>query len=651
MSKVTYLDHLLDQITSDSELVSEEQHEISPSRLEHFLSRLENSSSKILANSSLVSSNASVQLPPPASVAKSVQEKNLEAKGQTTRLDEFLAKLDQAPESSHTHENAMQPLEEELVNSSILQVSSIADDMELSPNSTLGAVELMSKKSSMYEQSRGDKFDLDFIPMHRRNSLSRLPNNVSQRPTQSTSGVPSSVTSTNRDASRDSHVGLDRIKKLEVELQNLKQEKSKWEHEREVLMRQKHSADIAIKKAENLRKELEAERKAFLEFTETEKKNIEAAKADMNAKIERERRVAVRQARSEVAASIASKEKNDILELESLKKETTRLKLELSTADVRYRDAVSHQRAEKQELLEKISSLESQLAALQSTLQARPENVEDSTLKRLAPQQPKIPSRKMRPIHHLNEATASPESIEKVVTFGSNTTVTFDGKERFKETLDVSKSKFISEYLGLSPYLRLHLMVCPRPDQLRAGVQFEIASLGSTVRLVSESVDNKKKRIEKVYSDGTKIFFFQDGTEIEFRKNDEKITRFFNGDIKKIVKLDSLLKQTDASKKLDTEFVKKINLNSIFVEIYYFAESSILQAIYKDESLLYQVFEYSTGQLELHWLTNQGAKESQDIMKKEVLYPDGTLKACDMEHNLQRCIFTDKTIQDSIITA
>lgn len=146
----------------------------------------------------------------------------------------------------------------------------------------------------------------------------------------------------------------------------------------------------------------------------------------------------------------------------------------------------------------------------------------------------------------------------------------------------------------VSAQLKAHILRSLRPLQLRAGVH----EGGAAPALVSERAWETNGKVERRYADGTRLVVFRNGTEKEQRPDGATVVRFNNGDIKR-----SEAASAAASANAATEY-------------YFFAESRTLHTAYDGGS--YDVYEFPSGQLELHWRGVPGAKE--------ILYPDGTAK-------------------------
>lgn len=149
---------------------------------------------------------------------------------------------------------------------------------------------------------------------------------------------------------------------------------------------------------------------------------------------------------------------------------------------------------------------------------------------------------------------------------------------------------------SVSALLKSHILRSLRPLQLRAGVRDAEGTAATAATLVSERAWEANGKVERRYQDGTRLVVFRNGTEKEQRPDGATIVRFSNGDIKRTAATEQ--RPDDAS------------------EYYFFNESRTLHTAYDAGG--YDVYEFPSGQLELHWRGLAGAKE--------ILYPDGTAK-------------------------
>ena len=191
---------------------------------------------------------------------------------------------------------------------------------------------------------------------------------------------------------------------------------------------------------------------------------------------------------------------------------------------------------------------------------------------------------------------------------------------------------------ALSPSLRHHLLTCVRPGLLGHGVVEEIATgRRPDLHLVSERMHGQQQqqwqgggqhgagtssngKVERRFSDGTRVLSFPNGTEKEERPDGTVIVRYNNGDVKRTVPASA---------------VQLLPGNGV-VESYFYAEAGTLHTSY----LLgggggrndYEVFEFPSGQVELHRRlfpapttsgSGQDGGQTQQLLQKEILLPPG----------------------------
>jgi hypothetical protein len=147
---------------------------------------------------------------------------------------------------------------------------------------------------------------------------------------------------------------LNKITMLQDEILRYRAEVDKYQRSQDAITRR--SAEL-----EEEAKQLSKERAEFRTWRDAEKLRLDKMTAEFEEKLEREKRVAVRQARAAAAASVAPVDKQLRQELEAAKTQVTRLKNDLQAADVRYKAAVErHQGLSSRDSI-KITQLEAQV--------------------------------------------------------------------------------------------------------------------------------------------------------------------------------------------------------------------------------------------------------------------------------------------------
>lgn len=186
-----------------------------------------------------------------------------------------------------------------------------------------------------------------------------------------------------------------------------------------------------------------------------------------------------------------------------------------------------------------------------------------------------------------------------------------------------SPSSLVSSSLAttqvLSEAFRHHLSLHISPQQLRQGVQDFVLTDGNLQIPVIQKRELEGDKFELKFRDGSKIVKFRNGTEKESTPDGTYIVRFSNGDIKRSI--------------------PKLTPSIANVDLYYYAAADTIQATYRsiDNQNNYEIFEFPTGQIELHWSNNN----------KEILFPNGTIKLINGQTGESQSIFPDGRVAES----
>ena len=108
-------------------------------------------------------------------------------------------------------------------------------------------------------------------------------------------------------------------------------------------------------------KALSKEKHEFKAWRDSEHSRFETWRNELTAKMDKERRVAVRQARASAAAMNALPDRQERAELENLKKELIKVKADLSASEAKYKSAVDRHRAGAAVSKDQIAQLEAQI--------------------------------------------------------------------------------------------------------------------------------------------------------------------------------------------------------------------------------------------------------------------------------------------------
>ena len=108
-------------------------------------------------------------------------------------------------------------------------------------------------------------------------------------------------------------------------------------------------------------KALSKEKLEFKMWRDSEHNRFETWKNELTAKMDKERRVAVRQARASAVAMNALPDRQERAELENLKKELVKVKADLSASEAKYKSAVERHRAGAAVSKDQIAQLEAQV--------------------------------------------------------------------------------------------------------------------------------------------------------------------------------------------------------------------------------------------------------------------------------------------------
>lgn len=115
------------------------------------------------------------------------------------------------------------------------------------------------------------------------------------------------------------------------------------------------------------------------------------------------------------------------------------------------------------------------------------------------------------------------------------------------------------------------------------------------VSLVGER-DLDGSKVERTYTDGTRVVFFKNGTQKEHSPSGRVVIRYSNGD----VKVTGLLGGDG-------------DAGGSAAECYYYAESDVIHTTYGATGC--QAYDFPTGQVEMHWPDG----------RKEIQFADGTI--------------------------
>jgi len=108
-------------------------------------------------------------------------------------------------------------------------------------------------------------------------------------------------------------------------------------------------------------KALSKEKHEFKAWRDSEHSRFETWRSELTTKMDKERRVAVRQARASAAAMNALPDRQERAELENLKKELIKVKADLSASEAKYKSAVDRHRAGAAVSKDQIAQLEAQI--------------------------------------------------------------------------------------------------------------------------------------------------------------------------------------------------------------------------------------------------------------------------------------------------
>lgn len=384
------------------------------------------------------------------------------------------------------------------------------------------------------------------------------------------------------------------------------------------------------------------------------------------AEAERQKRVALRQAKAEASAlSTSAPERSLRAEVDELRAALARARSEAAAADARYREAVDRHRAERDAIRARLAALEAQVAASAASgagggpsfdgpqhtptiqhlspqqQQQQQQSFLGSSPALSAPGQPRLRQPLRRGAAPAGAAAAPFATAQNTLAHGSSGPAD-GGALAYDPSRYMSASGSVPGDGGAysaaaeedgapveptghpaqqpSPALRHHILTSPRPSVLGHGVHEAIATgtrpdlvvtLERTVPVDASGSGGGKT--ERRFSDGSRVLLFRNGTEKEDRPDGTSIVRYNNGDVKRT--LPSAALQLPPGGK---------------VEAYYFGESGTLHTSYElAGGVRYDVFEFPSGQLELHRDVGPGAgahASAVNAKQREVLYPDGTVK-------------------------
>lgn len=164
-------------------------------------------------------------------------------------------------------------------------------------------------------------------------------------------------------------------------------------------------------------KALSKEKHEFKAWRDSEHNRFETWRNELTAKMDKERRVAVRQARASAAAMNALPDRQERAELENLKKELGKVKAELSASEAKYKSAVDRHRAGAAATKDQITQLEAQIRKYEEERIAivfGPNAVTSTHPQQTSHSVPHLPS---------NVATVDTKKIKKQQQNGTNSSV------------------------------------------------------------------------------------------------------------------------------------------------------------------------------------------------------------------------------------
>lgn len=213
-------------------------------------------------------------------------------------------------------------------------------------------------------------------------------------------------------------------------------------------------------------------------------------------------------------------------------------------------------------------------------------------------------------------------------------TVSPSSKQQQPSSLAAVQAQSQPAPVVMSSLLRLHLQHHRyTPEQLRLGVLDDFdPRTGQPIDVLFQRNLDDKGKVEYKFADGSRLVRFKNGTEKEQRGDGTAIVRFGNGDVKRSVPR-----------------LPEHGGGGGVIDIYYYAGANTIQATYpptsisgsprdSDLALSYDIFEFPSGQIELHWgsatgSTGDGSAHSIPGIPqpgdKEILFADGTIKTVD----------------------
>lgn len=398
-------------------------------------------------------------------------------------------------------------------------------------------------------------------------------------------------------------------------------------------------------------KELATERAEFRNWRDAETAKLAAWKDEQVAKMERECRVAVRQARAAAATTAAPSDRHERAELEVLRAAAAKLKADVAAGEVRYKAAIDRHRVVLDKRDARIAELEAQVAAYEQLRQdkafaaAAAGGGGGSAAAGRSTAGTKTPSSARPGVGVVAHAPPPPAAVAAVAAAADDAAPPSSG--RASPSLLVAASVSVHEsapasplaaaapaaagapaapappaaaaapptveagynpikYVGSGaavasqPSVELARHVAYAPDRALLANSKANAVMGAVV--AERALDGGK--VERRYVDGTRIVTFRNGTEKETAPNGVVTVRFNNGDVKQtwVLPLGGAAAATDGASG---------GSDGIAVESYLYADSHVVHSTYANGL---QAFEFPSGQLELH---------RPDGMV-EVIFPDGT---------------------------
>jgi hypothetical protein len=376
----------------------------------------------------------------------------------------------------------------------------------------------------------------------------------------------------------------DKVNKLDLEIQHYSVECKKLSEAQEALARQQRAATEATRLFEKERSEFEI-------FKHAELTKLESWKQDQKLKIDRDRKVAARQARVSGAGAMDRKDRQEV---DALRAEITKLKADVAASDLRYKAAMERHRsimekkeAENAELNRQLKLYEDQ--RLEATFFKKKQEAAHAGVHRMrASEEVKVPREDAtieaglgveRPGANASApppTTATAYQSANVIESLRATNPTHPGAISH-QVLAVRPPSSNEATADMSPEFRLHL-----------NRKWHLAtfSAGTTMPTISEvALEGGKKELQ--CSDGTRIVVFRNGTQKEYCIDGSIIIRYNNGDVK-----------------------REFSVDGHAAEAYLFSDSGVIHTTLGPEL---QAYHFPSGQVEMHWANS----------RVEIMFPNG----------------------------